>query len=235
MTLSQWDCLLKNLGSWQGSFIQISPNGTVLETIPSKTTLEPKDAHQTIHQTITLDYPDGQKERHLEYSSLARSVLFFENGSFSQGSTQLGFNSEFGAELGLIYNNSRRRLVQMYDKNANLAQLTLIPEKLEGASPITSPPLAWSQLEGRWETQVTTIYPDWRSPVSVQTTMIWDMPPLFLGHGIASICPTQTKLGYPFTLELLWLVEPNIYHHLIRAYDAKGGWSSLSLAIAERG
>ena len=232
--MPQWDCLLKNLGCWQGSFIQVSPTGTVLEAIASTTTLEGKNANQTICQTIRLDYPSGTQERQFEYSSLARSVLFFDDGSFSQGSTQLGFNSEFGAELGLVYGNQRRRLVQIYNKNGILEKLTLIPEQLAGTEPSPSIPLAWEQLAGKWHTQIMTLYADWRSPDHTKTEVIWQEPPLFLGHGVASICPTQTKLGQPLTLELLWLVEAHTYHHLIRSYDAKGGWISLSLAIAER-
>lgn len=32
---SQWDCLLENLGEWQGSFTHFAPDGIALKEIPS--------------------------------------------------------------------------------------------------------------------------------------------------------------------------------------------------------
>jgi len=257
MTLSQWDCLLKNLGCWQGSFTRISPTGEIIEDIPSETTLkeqvkeqdEGKDLNKGIQQTIRQFYPSGTQEKILEYSSLARSVLFFENGAFSQGSTQLGFNSEFGAELGLIDGNARRRLVQLFDKSGELSQLTYIRETLSNTEPQISQTIGWEQLQGKWQCQVVTLYADWRSPDQFTTETTWqgqnrisnlgntlddNIRVLFLDDGVASICPHRTKLGKPLSLEVVWLVAPNIYHQMIRTYDDLGGWISLTLAIAKR-
>jgi hypothetical protein len=123
---SQWECLLQNLGEWQGSFTRVSPQGEILEDTPSIVCLEGLNDNQTIRQTIRL----GTDEKILEYSSLGRGVLFFQNGAFSQGSIQLAPFSEFGAELGLIDENIRLRLVQLFDKNGQLNQFTLIREYL---------------------------------------------------------------------------------------------------------
>jgi len=249
MTLSQWDCLLKNLGCWQGSFTRVSAIGEIIEDIKSETILEGKDRNKTIQQTIRQFYPSGAQAKILEYSSLARSVLLFENGAFSQGSTQLGFNSEFGAELGLINGNSRRRLVQLFDKKGELNQLTYIRETLAYTEPQISQTIGWEQLQGKWQCQVVTLYADWRSPDRFTTETLWtdrnrtssignklnsNTKPLFLPDGIASICPTQLKLGEPLSLEVLWMTEPDIYQQMIRHYDDRGGWISLTLAIARR-
>ncbi|AFY74632.1 protein of unknown function (DUF3598) [Synechococcus sp. PCC 7502] len=248
-TLSQWDCLLKNLGCWQGSFTRISPNGEFIEDIPSETILAGGNENKAIRQTIRQFYPSGTQERNLEYSSLARSVLFFSNGAFSQGSIQLGFNSEFGAELGLIYGNSRRRLVQLFNQKGELDRLTYIRENLEAKEPTLSQDISWEKLQGKWQCEVLTLYPDWRSPDQFTTETRWEnqtristignklegnIKVLFLPDGVASVCPTQTKLRRPVTLEVLWLVKPNIYHQMIRHYDERGGWVSLTLAIASR-
>ncbi len=246
MASSQWDCLLKNLGCWQGSFTRISPNGQIIADIPSETILEGRNENKTIHQTIRQFYPIETQEKILEYSSLARSVLFFENGAFSQGSTQLGFNSEFGAELGLIDGNYRRRLVQLFNKSGELDQITLIRESLAETTPHSTPTLSWEQLQGKWQCHVITLYADWRSPDYLITETEWqdqgrissignnlaNIKPLFLPDGTASICPSQTKLGQPVSLEILWLIKPNVYHQMIRHYDGRGGWISLTLAIA---
>lgn len=164
---SQWDALLKNLGEWQGSFTRLSPQGEIKEDIPSIVSLEGLNNNQTIRQTISL----GGSEKVLEYSSLARTVLFFENGAFSQGSIQLGPFSEFGAELGLIHENRRLRLVQMFDKNLQLDKLTLIREHLAGTQPEQRPPLRVDDLLGEWQGEAVTIYPDWRSSQSYPTKM----------------------------------------------------------------
>jgi len=247
MTLSQWDSLLKNLGCWQGSFTRFSPSGEVIEDVKSETILEGQNDNKTIEQTIIKYHPTGTQTQNLEYSSLARSVLFFENGDFSQGSTQLGFNSEFGAELGLIYGNARRRLVQLFNANRALDRLILIREHKAGTEPQTTETLSWQQLQGKWQCDVITLYADWRSPDQFITETTWqnqdrtsnignkftsNIHPLFLPDGVASICPTQIQLGVPFDLEVLWLIHPHLYYQMIRHYDDRGGWNSLTLAIA---
>jgi len=86
MTLSQWDCLLKNLGCLQGSFTRVLATDEITEDIKSEKILEGVDKNNTIQQTIRQFYPSGIQEKILEYSCLVRSVLFFEDGAFSQGS-----------------------------------------------------------------------------------------------------------------------------------------------------
>jgi hypothetical protein len=257
ITPSQWDCLLKNLGCWEGSFTRISATGKILEDIPSQTILDGRDDRKTIHQTIRQFYPSGTQEKILEYSSLARSILFFENGAFSQGSTQLGFNSEFGAELGLIDGNTRRRLVQIFNKSGELDKLTYIRETLANTDLQTSQTIGWEQLQGKWRCEGITLYADWRSPDRFTTVTRWEdknrtselyselgsefenklntnCQPLFLPDGVASICPATIKLGEPVNLEMIWMIQPDRYHQMIRHYDERGGWISLTLAIATR-
>lgn len=169
---SQWECLLQNLGEWQGSFTQFSPQGEQLNDIPSVVSLEGLNNNQTICQTIR-HFPDDAPvdEKVLEYSTLSRSVLFFERGAFSQGSMQWGPFSDFGAELGLIEGKRRLRLVQLFNKESQLTQLTLIREKLAGTEISERPPLTLEQLLGEWEGEAVTIYPDWRSPDTYTTRL----------------------------------------------------------------
>ncbi len=169
---SQWECLLKNLGEWQGSFTRFSPQGQQLEDTPSVVSLEGLNNNQTIRQTIRLCPPSQTvDEKVLEYSSLNRSILFFENGAFSQGSMQWGPFSEFGAELGLIEGKRRVRLVQLFNKDSQLSQLTLIREKLADTDAPEHPELTVEQLLGEWEGEAVTIYPDWRSPDTYPTRL----------------------------------------------------------------
>jgi len=168
---SQWESLLENLGVWEGSFTRISPKGEIfeiLEDIPSVVSFEGLDNNQTMRQIVRRQ---GQEDLVLEYSSLSRGILFFENGAFSYGSLQLAPFSEFAAELGLIHENRRLRLVQLFDKENNLEKLTLIREHLTGTKATEHPPLTVEALLGEWIGEAVTIYPDWRSPDIYKTKM----------------------------------------------------------------
>ncbi len=160
-----WKYLLQNLGEWQGSFTRLSPQGELIEDTPTVVSLEALNDNRTIRQIIRR-FPTNRpvEEKILEYSSLGRSVLFFENGAFSQGSIQFSPFSEFGAELGLIEGDRRLRLVQLFNQNSQLDSITLIREHLAGATTLERPPLKVDDLLGEWKGEAVTIYPDWRSP-----------------------------------------------------------------------
>ncbi|ARV59105.1 hypothetical protein BZZ01_11065 [Nostocales cyanobacterium HT-58-2] len=266
---SQWEALLKNLGAWQGSFTRMSPQGKILEDVPSVVSLEGLNNNQTIRQTIDL----AGNKKVLEYSSLGRGVLFFENGAFSQGSIQLGPFSEFGAELGLIHENWRLRLVQLFDKNLQLDKLTLIREHLAGTQPAQRPPLKVDDLLGEWQGEAVTIYPDWRPPQSSSTLMqlklddtgrltqsltfgdhrtitstatvkdsiiYFDQNPhkqvqvLLLPDGASATSQLKLQLRQPLFLEVGWLIQPDLRQRMIRSYDDKGEWVSLTLVTERR-
>lgn len=164
---SQWECLLQNLGEWQGSFTGFSPQGELSEDTPTVVSLEGLNHHQTIRQIIRRCPPNQPvEEKVLEYSSLGRGVLFFDNGAFSQGSLQFSPFSTFGAELGLINRDRRLRLVQLFDKTAQLERITLIRERLAEATTPERPPLTVADLVGEWQGEAVTIYPDRRSPAT---------------------------------------------------------------------
>ncbi|MEM9164600.1 MAG: DUF3598 family protein [Cyanobacteria bacterium P01_F01_bin.4] len=167
MPLSPWQRLLKNAGTWQGSFTQLSPQGQVLSDLPSEVVLLPSDDHKLMRQEIRK-FPQGEpvSKQVLEYRTLGRGILLFENGAFSNGAMQWGPFSEFGAELGLIYQGRRLRVVELFDQSAQLKTITLIRESLAGAAnsedfPSESP-LKVEALMGTWEGEAVTAYPDYR-------------------------------------------------------------------------
>ena len=162
--LVQWECFLKNLGEWQGSFTNISSQGKILEDIPSHLSLVGFNDNKNV--TLTLKrYPIGQtpKELVINFAYLNRSILFFENGAFSQGSMQWSPLGDFGGEFGLISNNRRLRLLQFF-KESSLNTITLIREKSPESEQPERPQLTVDQLLGEWQGEVITIYPDLRSP-----------------------------------------------------------------------
>ncbi|MDX2239500.1 MAG: DUF3598 family protein [Leptolyngbyaceae cyanobacterium bins.302] len=174
---SQWECLLQNLGEWQGSFTRLSAQGDAVSDTPTIVALEGLNQNQTIRQTIRrLTTPP--EETVLEYSSLGRGVLFLETGAFSQGSIQFGPFSEFGAELGLIETGAtnlagdrRLRLVQLFNKESQLHQLTLIREQRANSSAKERSPLTIQALLGTWQGEATTVYPDWQTPTTDSTLL----------------------------------------------------------------
>ena len=167
---SQWECLLQNLGQWQGSFTHLSPQGEELEDTPSVLNLEEVNDNQTVRLTLRR-FPLNQpvNEQVLEFTYIGKEIMFFESGAFSQGSMQWAPFSQFGAELALIEGNRRLRLVQMFNRERQLSSLTLIREKLAGTDAPERPVLTWEQLLGEWQGEAVTMYPDLRSPETYAT------------------------------------------------------------------
>lgn len=272
---SQWECLLQNLGEWQGSFTRFSPQGELLEDTPTVVSFEGLNNNQTMRQ-IVRQFPPEQpvQEQVLEYSSLGRGILFFENGAFSYGSIQLAPFSVFGAEQGLIDGDRRLRLVQLFDKTGQLDKLTLIRERLAGATTAERPHLTVDDLLGEWQGEGVTFYPDWRSPDTYPTTLLIDKngdsqliqqltinqgaskrnikstariegsilyfdggsqlnQVLLLPDGASSTSPQQVRVGQAFFLEVGWLLQPDLRQRLIRRYNDKGEWTTLTL-VTER-
>jgi hypothetical protein len=166
---SQWQCLLQNVGHWQGSFAHLSASGEIENDVRSLTILETQDNNQQMHQEVHLFYselpePLRQDDYILElnYSSLGKNTVLFADGAFSQGSLQRSPIDKFGAELGLINRDRQRRLriVQLFEPGGKLGKFTLIRERLAGTDNPENPKLTIAQLLGEWRGTATTIYPD---------------------------------------------------------------------------
>ena len=265
---SQWECLLQNLGAWHGSFTRLSPQGELLEDTPTVTSLEGRNQNQAIHHIVRRFTPDPI-DTVLDYSSLGRGILLFENGAFSQGAIQFGPFSEFGAELGLIAVDRRLRLVQLFNRDSHLDRLTLIREKLPDCQTPERPALQVDDLVGEWHGEAVTLYPDWRSPDTYSTRLTVQrqgnqliqelcfgeggpghtiastgtiagsvltfgsgtktVQVVLLPDGASSTCPIQIKSGQAFFLEVGWLLQPNLRQRLVRSYNDRGEWASLTL------
>ncbi|AUB38350.1 protein of unknown function DUF3598 [Nostoc flagelliforme CCNUN1] len=266
---SQWECFLQNLGVWEGSFTNFSPEGTLLNDTPSHLSLEGLNNNQTVLLTLCRS---GRDDLVKEYSSVGGGVLFFENGSFSEGLIQLGPFSEFGAELAFVHENRRLRLVQLFDKTGDLSRLVLIREHLGGTPATERPPLQINDLLGEWQGQAVTIYRDLRSPDIYSTTLkiqlddtgrliqttsfgdrtitstaiikgsivLFDQDPqkqvqvLLLPDGASATSPLKVQLRQPLFLEAGWLIQSNLRQRMIRSYNDKGEWVSLTLVTEEK-
>lgn len=173
--LSQWDCFLKNLGEWHGSFTRFSPQGEETADTPTLVTLEGLNNHQNVHQVVRY-LPPGEPSRDVvvDYDSLNRSILFFANGAFSQGSMQWGPYSTFGGEFGLIDNEfgdgtRRLRMVELYNNTSQLERVVLIREKLPHSNVPERPTLTVDSLIGEWQGKAVTLYADLSQPTEFST------------------------------------------------------------------
>lgn len=167
---TKWDYFLKNLGEWHGSFTRFSSQGEQISDTPTLVTLEGLNGNKNVHQVVRY-LPPGEPSRDVvvDYDSLNRSILFFANGAFSQGSMQWGPYSNFGGEFGLIDNEfgdgSRRlRMVELYNNSSQLDKVVLIREKLPESIVVDRPQLQVTDLLGEWHGEVTTMYADLRNP-----------------------------------------------------------------------
>ncbi len=170
---SQWENLLQHLGAWEGSFDRLDPRGNLLASTPTVVTLEGLDDNRRIRQTIARFPSDAPAPapQVLEYATLSRNILLFENGSFSMGAGQFSPFSQFGAEFGFVMGDRRLRLVALYDRDSHLSELTLIREGARGKTTAEGSPLDIGRLIGSWQGTATVLYPDLRPPETYPTQL----------------------------------------------------------------
>ena len=164
---AQWNYFLKNLGEWHGSFTRMSPLGEEVVDTPTLVTLEGLNDNQNVHQVVRYLPPDEpSRDVVVDYdSALNRSIFFFPNGAFSQGSMQWGPYSTFGGEFGLIDNDfgdgtRRLRMVVLFGSTAKLERVVLIREKFLDSNIPERPPLNVDSLLGEWLGEGITMYAD---------------------------------------------------------------------------
>ncbi|MEO0948241.1 MAG: DUF3598 family protein [Cyanobacteria bacterium J06641_5] len=170
---AQWNNLLQHLGVWEGSFTRLNPRGEITADTPTTVELAGLDENRRIRQTIArfpADAPPPAPQV-LEYGTLSRGMLLFENGAFSLGSMQFSPFATFGAEFGFIAADRRLRLVTLFDRESQLSELTLIREGAKGSDALERLPLEVEQLCGQWQGAATAIYPDYRPPQTYSTQL----------------------------------------------------------------
>ncbi len=174
--MAQWQGLLQNLGTWQGSFTQLSAAGVEVSDAPSQLTLALSKDGQTVTLTLKRLPPNGAPQETVlpfRYPGPGSQIPFFDNGCFSQGSLQWSSWSQFGAELalgeggleeaGAALGDRRLRLVQLFQPGTDFSSLTLIREQRLGSGAQASPPLTVPDLVGTWQGEAQTLYPDGRA------------------------------------------------------------------------
>lgn len=158
---SQWENLLQNAGTWDGTFIRLSPEGAIASQTPSRLCLERLGDREARFELTRFPADAPPTTHRNEFSTLSRSVLFGNDGSFTKGSMQWSPVSDFGTEFGLTLPEARLRLVQMYQRGGALDYLVLITETRAGCDPVPRPALTVEQLVGTWQGEAVTYHQDW--------------------------------------------------------------------------
>ena len=143
----QWDCVLQNLGEWEGSFTHLSPQGEAV-------TLD-RDGRSSVTDKTSLKC-DRQNENQLVLSS----------------------GNETDCPIKIAENSNQSCL--NFEQNSQQYQIVLLPD------------------------------------------------------GAASTCPAKITPGNPFFMEVSWLIQPRLRQRMIRSYDDKGKWDSLTLVTESR-
>jgi hypothetical protein len=201
---SQWECVLQNLGQWQGSFTRLSPQGEEIEDIPSLITLTGVDDNRSIHFALNRYYPDKDgipqpQELVFDFSEPGTGAIFFETGAFSEGSPHLRMGSSGGAEFAFVHQDRRLRLIQQFDSNGVLFRLTLIREQRVGTNAPERPHLDLAGWLGVWQGDAITLYPGSTQIDRVPTTQTSEL------NGDRSVILSQ-KIGLQITESSLTIV-----------------------------
>ncbi|NCJ08252.1 DUF3598 family protein [Synechococcales cyanobacterium C] len=168
---AQWQGLLQNLGTWEGSFLSLSPTGEKIQDTPSQVTLtqSTEDTIDFCLRRCPANAPVQETPLRFTYPGPGRNIPFFPGGAFSQGTLQWSHYSQCGAELAMIWGDRRLRLVLMFAASPQLSQLTLIQECRAGSGVTASAALQITDLVGYWQGQAHTLYADGKDPEKIST------------------------------------------------------------------
>ena len=162
---SQWDCIRENIGVWRGSFTQFSADGQPEKDTPSVLTLEETEQGEKMQLTLERT-PPGEStnivKRDFSAPGPAPYVYFFENGAFSQGSSQWAAFSQFGAEMSIRVGDRRVRFVIMYESTvegtSEIKYVTLIRETREEGISFEQPDLSLQSLNSSWTGEIAVLH-----------------------------------------------------------------------------
>ena len=170
---SQWECVLENLGEWVGSFTTVTPQGELIEDIPSIISLEGVRDNQAIHLVLKRFYPlPGSTETYAkevvwDFSTPPGiGAVYFETGAFSSGGLTATSGVKFIVEFSLVGIDRRFRTIQQFDANHRLDRVTYVREHRQGTDAPERPHLTIPDLSGRWTGTAITRFPDDRSPAT---------------------------------------------------------------------
>lgn len=173
---TQWECVLENLGEWVGSFTTVTPDGELVEDIPSVINLTGIRDNQAIHLVLkrlyTLPNSTEQyaKEVVWDFSTPPGiGAIYFDTGAFSSGALAVTMGVKTIAEFSLLAGNRRWRMIQTFDVNQRLDRVTFVREQQQDTTAPERPQLQISDLLGSWSGTTTTFAADDQVPTITTT------------------------------------------------------------------
>ena len=173
---SQWECVLENLGEWVGSFTTVTPQGELIEDIPSIIKLSGIRDNQAIHLVLNRFYPlpnsteTYAKEVVWDFSTPPGvGATYFETGAFSSGALTVYLGAKTIAEFSLRAGDRRFRMIQTFDIAQQLDRVTFVREHLAGTTTPELPHSDIADLVGTWNGTATTLYADDRPAIEAKT------------------------------------------------------------------
>ena len=173
---SPWECVLENLGEWIGSFTTVTPQGELIEDIPSIIKLTGIRDDRTIHLVLNRFYPlpnsteKYAKEVVWDFSTPPGiGAIYFETGAFSSGGLTVYLGAKTIAEFSLRAGDRRFRMIQTFDISQQLDRVTFVREQLQGTTAPEQPHLEIADLVGTWTGIATTLYADDRPAIEAKT------------------------------------------------------------------
>jgi hypothetical protein len=251
-------CLALHLGEWHGLFFDYRPTAHGgWELVGQKRSLITFEALElgAIRQTNAYypleGSPNPTSRQSWVYRDFSPGLRFFPDGSFSNGRLQLAPFSDFAVEQGFLWGDRKARLVQQWDAQGRLVEVTAILERrgqpldpVADCSPLSKERLR-ACLQGRWrgiaqsfavaegrfaQTEVDCSGAEWLSN--------WDPLPggLWIGGPDPLPIPTLHR-DRRFSVSLSWFPEGPEGRHLLRLvrdYDERGAWQRVTLVRLER-
>lgn len=156
-----WEHFFKNEGTWNGRFTRLLPDGTIDNHTPTQIVLSRTSDTSARFEITRYPQDTEPQQQSSNFSSINRSSIFFEDGSFSKGSMQLSPFSEFGVELSVTQPDARQRLVQIFKPGGELEYLVSIRETRDGCDPDERSQLTLEDLVGEWRGTAIAYSPSW--------------------------------------------------------------------------
>jgi Domain of unknown function (DUF3598) len=173
---TQWECVLENLGEWVGSFTTVTPDGELIEDIPSIIKLTSVRDHQAIHLVLKRFYTlPNTTERYAkevvwDFSTPPGiGAIYFDTGAFSSGTLAVTMGVNTIAEFSLLAGDRRWRMIQTFDVKQRLNRVTFVREQQQGKTAPERPQLNISDLVGSWSGTVTTFAAHDQAPIITTT------------------------------------------------------------------
>lgn len=261
--ISQWNAFLKNIGEWQGSFTHLSPQGELLKDTKSFLSLEGLNDNQTIRLTLclgedkkVLEYTSvGNGITFFENGAFCQGTI--QLAPFSQFGAEFGFiHDNHRLRLVQLFNNLqlskfvliREHLSQTQPVQRPTLTIDALLGKWIGEAVTIYPDL---REPNKYSTQmdlnldsngklIQTLSFANRTITSAATIkdsiLLFEesqVQVLLLPNGASVTSPLEIELRKPLFLEVGWLINPNLRQRMIRSYNDKGEWISLTL-VTER-